>query len=198
MLQNVRHIFKSAFKFSGRASRWEFWSFVWFVLAVSFVLTIVNAFFFGPETTSNFSVTQNLSSGEVTQAVSTRHEYNSGWFGTIFGCIVLLPLVSLSWRRIQDNNRPGWIVLIPTAMIFGMSFVTSRAVATVEVDPSLRAQAPDLPATIQRPALPTDPYLTLGLIFAVLIPFAYVMRFFFRPTPHGPNKYGPNPHEVPS
>lgn len=198
LLQNVRYSFLNTLKFSGRAARWEFWSFIWFVFFVSALVTVVNSILLGPELIQTFSMTQNLSSGELTQNIATTRHYNSGWFGVIFGWIIALPLLSLAWRRIQDNNRPGWILLIPVSAICALNVAVISNLASVEIDPALSARAPNFPKIIQMPNMPIDPYVILISAFLLLIPTAYVARCFFRPTQPGSNKYGPSPYETSS
>jgi len=80
--------FKLAFtnfaKFKGRANRREFW---WFTL-INFVISIVLGF--------------------ISNAV-----LNSAILGNIYSLIVLIPSLSLAWRRMQDSEKPGWFLIIP-------------------------------------------------------------------------------------
>lgn len=71
--------------FNGRASRAEFW---WFIL---------------------FCVCVNLALG-ILMAVTGWKLF--GWVNSLFGLLVLVPTLAVSWRRLHDTGRAGgwWFI----------------------------------------------------------------------------------------
>jgi len=76
--------FKNFAKFKGRANRREFWWFVLINLIISFVLGFISGAIFKTPILSN-----------------------------IYSLVTLIPYLSLTWRRMQDSEKPGWFLIIP-------------------------------------------------------------------------------------
>ena len=71
-------------KFTGRASRSEYWWFALFSFIVSFLINVV------------------ATPGTVANNVAT----------VIVGLVTLLPSLGLTWRRLHDTGRSGWAYVI--------------------------------------------------------------------------------------
>lgn len=85
--------FQNYVTFSGRAPRSEYWYWVLFVFLTSFVLGVIDATLFGttPESASPIS--------------------------GLFSLATLLPGLAITARRLHDNNRSGWWMLIAFTVI---------------------------------------------------------------------------------
>ena len=88
--------FRNYFRFSGRAQRAEYWWFYLFTVLVTIGLSILDMSVFGIEFTSEtFSPMSDM-----------------------FSLAVLVPTLSLGWRRMHDIGRSGWwnfLILAPLA-----------------------------------------------------------------------------------
>ncbi len=166
-----------------------------FILLVLIALLVVNSLIFGPELQSKITVSRDAS-GNVTQAVQQTRMYTDGWLGDVFLLIVLLPLLAVTWRRMHDTGRPGWHILVPVplaaatiALVF--SFAPS---VTLPVDVSSFGPDYDGATELQFPQVPT--WLFVGLWVSGLAAFILSIVWLARRSQAGPNRYGPNPHEV--
>jgi len=81
--------FKKYAKFSGRASRSEYWYFYLFNLIIFFALAFLEGLL-GIYSDSGDSV-----------------------FGNIYYLIVLIPSIAVGVRRMHDVNKSGWFLVIP-------------------------------------------------------------------------------------
>lgn len=86
----LRSCFDRYLTFSGRASRPEFWWFVLFWMLSYLTLSIVGV----------LSLTPLI----------------AGVLLTIFVFAMMLPMIAVSFRRLQDTGRSGWFALTP---VFG-------------------------------------------------------------------------------
>ncbi|WP_185962038.1 DUF805 domain-containing protein [Palleronia caenipelagi] len=187
----VRTCFEKYFTFSGRASRAELWWFVLFLFLASVLLTAINVSIFGPTVTENWQVAVNQQ-GEQTQSSFTRISYDGGWLETIFSIATLLPLVAVSVRRLHDTEKSGWRILIPV-ISFSLPFIVWFGFGTeVPVDPEYIADGL-LPQTV---VVPSSNGIFVFTILAVFAAHIAMIIWLTRPSQPGPNKYGPNPHEV--
>ena len=85
--------------FSGRASRSEFWFFYLFILIGSIVTIIVDVFMFS-------------------------HSFDAwGPVNSIYQLLVILPSLAVSARRLHDNNRSGWYILLSVIPIVGFILI---------------------------------------------------------------------------
>ena len=93
----VKRAFSQYCKFTGRASRSEYW---WFFL----FLSIINIIFSGG---SSFFTVKGVFDGTITSEISALLNpfvIASG----IWGLIILLPTWGLLFRRLHDTGRSGW------------------------------------------------------------------------------------------
>ena len=86
--------------FDGRATRSEFWWFYLFTLIVSLVAYIVDRLI-GWNVSSNVW-TVNGQSYEVSTYT------NPGWIQLIASLALVLPMISVSVRRLHDRDATGW------------------------------------------------------------------------------------------
>ncbi len=85
--------FQGYVRFTGRSSRSEYWFWVLFVLIVSAITGVLDAFLFPG---GNFGV-----------------------FGPIWSLAILLPSIAVSVRRLHDIDKSGWWYLLWLVLIIG-------------------------------------------------------------------------------
>jgi len=193
LTQATKTCFSKFKDFSGRAPRSEFWKFILFQFFVALALIVVNSVLFGPTESATVKVSVG-SDGIPVQSVQHFTRYNSGWLGTLFGLAVLLPTLSAMWRRIHDIGRPGWHILIPlpVGLLVGYLIMTLSLVTT-PIDQSTIPAGLNVPETVQ---IPGNVWLFFaGWLFA-MASFVLTTVWLAKKSQSGPNKYGPNPHEV--
>jgi len=88
-LQHYLAVLKKYIAFSGRAGREEFWSFAIVNMIVSAII------------------------GQIDAAMGL------GILGLIYMLAVLLPVLSVTVRRLHDTNRSGWMMLVALIPILG-------------------------------------------------------------------------------
>ena len=93
-------------RFSGRASRGEYWNFVLFVVLVSVALAILDQHLFG---------------GQVVIQINELVIETSGPLGGLFGAAVLLPFLAAGTRRMHDTGRSGIYLFYPLIVMLGVS-----------------------------------------------------------------------------
>jgi uncharacterized membrane protein YhaH (DUF805 family) len=164
----VRTCLRKYVTFSGRASRSEYWWFALFVFLGSLAMAGVDALLFG-------TTQVETAPGQFTVEAN-------GPLGGLFALGTFLPGIAAAWRRMHDSGRSGLHVLYPLIVMVGIA-------TTITVLGGLGAiQGGEfglLAAFILIPAM-------LVLMASPLI----VIWWLTRPSEPGPNKYGPNPHEV--
>ena len=96
----VKTCFSKYVTFAGRARRSEFWWFYLFTLIVSLVAYIVDRLI-GWNVSSNVW-TVNGQSYEVSTYT------NPGWIQLIASLALVLPMISVSVRRLHDRDATGW------------------------------------------------------------------------------------------
>lgn len=89
--------FKHYADFSGRASRREYWMFVWFNFIISFILGFLDG----------------LAGWEVSG------DMNLGILSLVYMLIALLPSLSVAVRRLHDIDKSGWSYLLGLIPIIG-------------------------------------------------------------------------------
>ena len=144
---------KKTFVFTGRATPKEWWG---FYLAALFLLAIVTAIL-----SLLYLVTLHLSINIPALVIAK----NNPWITLgIINYILIAPIISITFRRIQDTNISAWplVIIFTTALIF---FAIKLPLKT-----------------------------PLGLILWTTIAAGYIYYIFYRlciPGTKGPNKYGP-------
>lgn len=96
-MEAVRYCFFNYARFSGRASRSEFWWFVLFNFVASIVLGIVDAVLFGQMADQGMSPISSL-----------------------YSLVVLVPSLAVGARRLHDIGRTGWWQLIALLPLIGI------------------------------------------------------------------------------
>lgn len=105
----IKTCFGKYASFTGRARRSEFWWFWLFTIIVSFILSIIDSALGWATNFGNQAV-------EVSGTFSPLLSGNVGALSTIWSLAVLLPIISVTVRRLHDTDRSGWwwwIVLVP-------------------------------------------------------------------------------------
>jgi len=154
----VKSGFQNALKFSGRSRRPDYWWFFLFVFVGAFVLGLIDMVIFGEG-----------------RAILTR----------IFQIAVFVPFLAVAWRRLQDTGKPGWWVLIPSAIVIVSALVAGsmsrqmmgRMVNMGEMPMMTGAQSG----------------LILILSLAQIIAGILIIWWMTRPSQKGANAYGPEP-----
>lgn len=113
----IRVCLRKYFTFSGRASRSEYWYFFLFAVLVGIATGILDALLFGIGFTSDPSgPTNNVSS-----------------------LLLLLPSLTVAWRRLHDINRSGWWIGGMFLVFFAGGLLIPRFEDTVFAVPGLWA-----------------------------------------------------------
>jgi len=187
MLEATANCFRKALRFSGRSDTYEFWGFA-FAIFIAFILAaILNHLVFGPQS-SEFVKVSVENGTKVNIQTGTKTAYGAGPFSVAVGLIVLVPLASAAWRRIQDTGRPGWLLVIPavlSAVPFGL--MQLMPVQELQLPPDVLAAAPQLPDVVEIP----EPNVGLIVAAGAASLCAIVLTlFWFTRGSDGPNKFG--------
>ena len=115
--------------------------------------------------------------------------------GTAVSLGLLLPSLSVTARRLRDTNRTGWWLLLPVSMwlagiIAGLIWLSTpvRALAPIEVW---------MYGIMAGAALGGINATGLGGFLGAIAAFLAVLYFALQPGTPGPNRYGPNPLQMP-
>tara|TARA_X000001036_G_scaffold385908_1_gene380692 strand:- start:449 stop:1033 length:585 start_codon:yes stop_codon:yes gene_type:complete len=138
MIDAVKLFFKNYFNFTGRASRSEYW---WFILAFAIVYivisTIETVFIFATLLDDIYDDPYSYSSSDILKDSFLMPS-------SLFYLAMMIGLLSLAARRLQDRGHSGWwqlaniipgiLFLIPyfailDSIITGGSFVPGQAIA---------------------------------------------------------------------
>ncbi|MEM9045645.1 MAG: DUF805 domain-containing protein [Pseudomonadota bacterium] len=96
-VEAVRVCLQDYFKFSGRARRPEYWWFILFMVLADIAIPILDRELFGTEKMLGIE--------------------------GLFVLFTAIPALAVTWRRLHDVGRPGWICLVPVALLFAGSMV---------------------------------------------------------------------------
>ena len=96
---SIKVCYAKYFKFSGRASRSEFWYFWLFLVIVGVLTSYIDAVIKG------ISYSEYINSGEI------------GIVEMLSIFINMLPSITVVARRLHDVNRSGWWMLIPLTIV---------------------------------------------------------------------------------
>lgn len=86
-------------EFSGRSRRREYWSFALFCVLVMILLNT----FFG---------TNEVTRGNGAFVYGSRLVGAGGWIGGLFWLASIVPGLAVSVRRLHDQDRTGWLLLL--------------------------------------------------------------------------------------
>ena len=96
-LISIRLAYLNFFNFSKRASRYEYWWFqLFYILAVIFLMIV-----------------QDIVFGDIFDDINNdTYDSNFYFFPDSFAFLNIIPQISLTVRRLHDNDRSGWWILI--------------------------------------------------------------------------------------
>lgn len=86
--------------FKGRSRRTEYWMFSLFTLIIGVILTLIEIM------TGTFNYFVNM-----------------GPLSALFGLVIFLPSISVNIRRLHDVGKSGWLILLPSILLFGTILV---------------------------------------------------------------------------
>jgi uncharacterized membrane protein YhaH (DUF805 family) len=157
----VKRGFQNALNFSGRSRRPEYWWFFLFVFVGAFVFALL----------------------QMALGMS------GDWLLRLFQFAVLVPFIAVGWRRLQDTGRPGWYVLVPTAIVVVTAVLVGSLSATM--------MQGDMSAMMQR-EMPVGQMQgqAVWVALVALAQFAgglVIIWWMSRPSQRGDNKFGPEP-----
>lgn len=159
--QSIKTCLSKYAKFSGRASRPEFWWFILFLALIQFLLSNL----FGNLNTSN---TNGYS---IHFGVNFSLNTQSPWWENIYTTIFFVPLIAVLSRRIHDIGiDASKLIVVPFAGI-------AAVILTIKAIPA--------PQAIRISFGTSAVLMAVGFLFITL-----------KKSQPGPDKYGPNPHEV--
>lgn len=122
---------KRYFDFSGRSRRKEFWMFVLFILIGEIVTMILDAALgLGGSATGS----SQFSDGTASASFSL----TGGVLTTIFLLAMLIPGIAVSVRRVHDQDKTGWLVLVPIYNLILMFLEGTRGPNRFGPDPKGR------------------------------------------------------------
>lgn len=165
-IEAIKTCLSKYFVFAGRAARSEYWWFILFMVLVSVVLAVLDTSLFGvdPET------------GEGVQVLTP-----------VFQLAVVVPMLAAGWRRLHDTGRPGWYLLLPTALGVVTMIMLFSGVAIFSV---LEQGAGD-PEALRGPAAILG-ITGLAVVSALQLILSILMIWWLtRPSQEGSNEYGP-------
>ncbi|MBR3371032.1 MAG: DUF805 domain-containing protein [Rhodobacteraceae bacterium] len=155
--QAILNGFRNAFTFSGRSRRPEYWFFFVFVFGGAGLLGALDLVLSGA---------------------------TGGFLLRAFQILVFVPFLALGWRRLQDTGRPGWFLLVPSAIVVASTFVSG----------SVFQQIISLVLSVFGVAVDGGPGGLVGVLSLVQILAGLVIVVWMsRPSQRGPNPYGPEP-----
>ena len=99
--ESIQICFKKYFDSMGRASRSEFWYFTLFCIIANFIAITLSA------------ILQGMTFDDVLNDESNF----LGIIDMIVYFILLIPMFTVTWRRMHDINRSGWWILITITII---------------------------------------------------------------------------------
>lgn len=97
---------KRYFDFSGRSRRKEYWMFVLFIVIGQIVTMTLDSMLGTGGTATSYS---EYGDG----AASAGFSMTGGIITMIFVLLILIPGIAVAVRRVHDQDKSGWFVLIP-------------------------------------------------------------------------------------
>lgn len=156
--------FRKAFTFQGRSRRPEYWWFFLFVFGGAFVVGLAEVLLLGR---------------------------GGGIMVTLFQIAIFLPFLAVGWRRLQDTGRPGWYLLVPSAIVVVSTLISGSLTRTMLTGGMMNGGMPMEPGGMMGVGASATTVVALGV--AQLLAGLVIIWWMLRPTQRGPNAYGPEP-----
>lgn len=171
----IKRAYSRYAKFSGRASRSEYWWFYFLQLLVGVPLGLLA-----------FGLGSRVTPGEAPTAM-TGNLAISG-LGNLWSLANFIPLLAVSWRRLHDSNKSGW--WYGAAIALQVVLIMLVVVALIA---SIVSQCSGSSCDVSSFTAPSG--LLLGLVVAAVIAVLAlaitILVFLLRRGEEGSNKYGP-------
>lgn len=158
-VQAVKSGFRNALNFQGRSRRPEYWWFFLFVFLGAFAIGVIEHAALGGQQ----------------------------WLTRIFQLIVFLPFLAVAWRRLQDTGRPGWWILLPSAVVI------ASAVIAGSISRQMMLRLVDGTTPPESAMMGGQASLVLLLAVLQVVAGAVIIWWMSRPSQRGANAYGPEP-----
>jgi len=173
-VQSVKICMRKYFKFSGRASRAEFWWFIGLYLSFSLSPIIWRL------------IHWTLADKSLPAITSGQENMFLFLVQSVVGLLLIIPVFAVSWRRLHDLGWHGWVF----AIWFVFWLLASRTIPAAIMLLAAFSQYPEESPTLLMWVLAYGPFILSPIL---LLAFVVVMA---RPSQPNSNNYGPNPHEV--
>lgn len=163
LAQSIRTCLRKFARFSGRATRSEFW---WFALTYWLILWAI--------------------------AIVVSGFAGGGLFLIVAWAAATVPMLAVSFRRLHDMGRPGWLIFltpaVPLAMLvlaFALVVVFALAAAIAEWNP-----LGDIGEALAA-------MWAAGSLAGMMATSLLQVRWLTRPSQPHDNRYGPSPVDAP-
>lgn len=164
MMKYFIYVLKHTFDYKGRARRKEFWSFLLMLMIVYVFVAIINAMVAEKVPGFEEALLSAASSNDMSEMTTLMGKYM--WPTFVFLLIALLPILSVSVRRLHDTGKPGWWI----ALYYGTQVVGNALALTMPMSK-----------------------ITSFLSYALMAMGILLLVWFFGDSEPGTNDYGPNP-----
>lgn len=180
---NVKHCFRNAFNFKGRASKPEFWRFFWFMALGLIAMVVINSVLFGPSITAHYAT--DAAGQPVGDPIRFSKSYSDGVLGDIFLLICLVPWLAVTLRRMHDWNKPGYWPFLPwllwvVSIFVSLMLVMGPGAFWADLAEDGNVQSNNAAAAV-----------VILLLFLVCV--SINIYWLTRPSSAGSNRFGPGP-----
>jgi uncharacterized membrane protein YhaH (DUF805 family) len=168
---------KNYAKFSGRASRAEFWWFFLFIVILYFAAWLALVATVGVGTAS----------GREPSFAMIGAFGAAGIFIFLFWLALIIPTIAVQVRRLHDTNRSGWW-LGAFYLLYVVYFVLMFGILGSVMSPA---------ATVNTPPTPPNAGMLTGVMvlgFAMFIYMIVLLVFYCLPGTKGANRFGDDPY----
>lgn len=163
--QAVKSGFENALNFSGRSRRPEYWWFFLFVFAGAFVLSL----------------------GQMAMGMT------GNWLVRLFQLVTFVPFLAVGWRRLQDTGRPGWVLLVPVAIVVLSSIIVGSLSASMMQGGFGTMMHGGPVGDMPMGRMQGQAGLVTLLAVAQFIAGIVIIWWMSRPSQRGDNRFGPEP-----
>ena len=171
---------QSVFRYSGRASRSEYWLYAAPILVLLFCALLYDLLVLGPVTSQKITTMSNVLTGEVTTDVSHVISYGPRTASLIVALLAVGPFSFMLVRRVHDIGYPSWYAWLAIVLAFFCGPILSGLLALIAVVSTTLA-------TIF--ALLTS----LPMFIMSILAFVVIVLWGTTPSEPGANEYGPEP-----